>query len=323
MASPSSRSFLRRTVRSACPEAATSHPSDPAASHPGPAASRALKAALTPATLAPAISLPPRPPSLPPAACCYSRGHYEHSDESDRPVRGFRSPGVGGRVAADGGRFVPRLLTSFVFWWVVCHRRSMASSTAGQRLGRGSQAEVGQVAAQTLAGGGFGAARSSGRGHGAVSAGPRARERVPPPSGCSGAFSGTSARRRRRAASRHAGLQNRCGEPAARRAGAPAMLVTICRPQRAQANPVGGSPNRFGASGPGRLLPAGSRRRRLPRRDHHHHHHHRCGMSGRPPASASRRRRGQRGRTIAGRPGRKRHATLDRRGTAGWCCLRS
>ena len=94
----------------------------------------------------------------------------EHSDESDRPVRGFRSPGVGGRVAADGGRFVPRLLTSFVFWWVVCHRRSMASSTAGQRLGRGSQAEVGQVAAQTLAGGGFGAARSSGRGHGARAA---------------------------------------------------------------------------------------------------------------------------------------------------------
>ena len=131
----------------------------------------------------------------------------------------------------------------------------MASSTAGQRLGRGSRAEVGQVAAQTLAGGGFGAARSSGRGHGAVSAGPRARERC----------------RRRRAERRvlghfgappaagrlrHAGLQNRCGEPAAGRAGTPAMLVTICRPQRAQANPVGGSPNRFGASGPGRLLPA-------------------------------------------------------------------
>jgi hypothetical protein len=45
----------------------------------------------------------------------------EHSDQSDHPVRGFRSPGVGGRVAADAGRFVPRVLTSLVFWWVVCH----------------------------------------------------------------------------------------------------------------------------------------------------------------------------------------------------------
>jgi hypothetical protein len=40
----------------------------------------------------------------------------EHSDEFDHPVRGFRSPGAGGRVAADAGRFVPRLLTSFGLW---------------------------------------------------------------------------------------------------------------------------------------------------------------------------------------------------------------
>ena len=36
----------------------------------------------------------------------------EHSDESDHPVRSFRTGSFGGRVAADG----PRLLTSFWFW---------------------------------------------------------------------------------------------------------------------------------------------------------------------------------------------------------------
>ena len=120
----------------------------------------------------------------------------------------------------------------------------------------------------------------------------------------------------RRAASPGApGLQNRCGGlAAARRAGTPAMLVTICRPQRAQANPVGGSPNRYGASGPGRCCrrfpapPAAAPRSSSSSPLRH---------AGRPPASASRRRRGQRGRTIAGHPGPKRHATLDRRGTAG------
>ena len=39
-----------------------------------------------------------------------------YSDDSDHPVRGFRSGWVGGRVAADAGCPGPRLLTSFWFW---------------------------------------------------------------------------------------------------------------------------------------------------------------------------------------------------------------